>query len=72
MYGRRRNMQGVIICENQADDTMAKTLTYSRRRRHIELRLHHFRDEVAIISVDLSKVKTDYKFIRYHEQAADP
>ncbi|RMX62417.1 hypothetical protein DD238_008195 [Peronospora effusa] len=45
--------------DNQAAFEMATNRTYSRRTRHIELRWHYVRDQVAKKNVDLWKVKTD-------------
>ncbi|RMX62449.1 hypothetical protein DD238_008264 [Peronospora effusa] len=45
--------------DNQAAFVMATNPTYSRRTRHIELRWHYVRDQVAKKNVDLWKVKTD-------------
>ncbi|KAG3063696.1 hypothetical protein PI124_g22599 [Phytophthora idaei] len=38
---------------------MATNPTYSRRTRHIELRWHYVRDQIAKKTVELWKVKTD-------------
>ena len=45
--------------DNQDAFVMATNPTYSRRTRHIELRWHYVRDQVAKKNVDLWKVKTD-------------
>ncbi|KAE8981056.1 hypothetical protein PF011_g22184 [Phytophthora fragariae] len=45
--------------DNQAAFVMATNPTYSRRTRHIELRWHYVRDQVAKKTVELWKVKTD-------------
>lgn len=45
--------------DNQAAFVMATNPTYSRRTRHIELRWHYVRDQVAKRTVELWKVKTD-------------
>ncbi|KAG2908580.1 hypothetical protein PC116_g13073 [Phytophthora cactorum] len=44
---------------NHAAFVMATNPTYSRRTRHIELRWHYVRDQVAKRTVDLWKVKTE-------------
>lgn len=45
--------------DNQAAFVMATNPTYSRRTRHIELRWHFVRDQVAKRTVDLWKVRTE-------------
>ncbi|KAG3012430.1 hypothetical protein PC121_g15203 [Phytophthora cactorum] len=45
--------------DNQAAFVMATNPTYSRRTRHIELRWHYVRDQIAKKTVELWKVKTD-------------
>ena len=45
--------------DNQAAFVMATNPTYSRRTRHVELRWHYVRDQVAERTVDIWKVKTE-------------
>ena len=45
--------------DNQAAYVMAANPTYSRRTRHVDLRWHYVRDQVAKRTVDLWEVKTE-------------